>query len=502
MQEVRRRQIKPPRRRLRWLLLALLLASAALGWWLLSRGGKLPQPAVRLDAQRPQMELLFSAELNELASFTVKPYKGDAYRIERKGDSFRLGDHPDAAIDQDTALHMAESLLHLTTLNSYGEIGDAGLRPEQIGLDAQAFQASVQLQDGRQFAFRIGSRILGELPQDYLMVEGQSLLYGVDTDIRYALDRSANSLRQLPNINFTPDLLDLFTVEGAAQRFALRRISERLWELEEPRLAPASKGSVESLLAKLKDMRFASFVADVDEDSLARFGLTKPRLHVAFHLAASRISSRYGQEKAQVEVDAQVILLEVGDEIPGIGFYCRYLDSIYQASDLSMGFLVKAQAESYVGPPFDVPLSLVSKLSFEVPDRTTEIMLSLVEQVLPNNELERDEQGHVLYQYQALHEGKEIAAEPIAALYGELMQLGGFRPVQSHSIQTDAEPVLRIRLQFGDQRQREISFYRHDALHAVMAVNGRITSLLEMANLKPLIERLSDDALYDAPAHT
>lgn len=503
MKEVRRRKPRKLQARTMALLLVALLA-AIVGGIALLRKPKVPEflPGA-FDSQRPQIELLFSAELEELDAITIKPYKGEAYTLKYHNKQFELMGEPDAPVDQSIAMHMAGTLLHFTALSNLGEISSAHLLPKQVGIDETSLSVSLTLRDGRQFAFRIGDHMLGDLPQDYLMVGGKTMLYGVDTDIRYALDRSRQSLRRLPNINFAPDLLDAYVVESEGQRFALRRVTQELWEIEQPWLAPASLNSVKGLLSKLKELRFASYVGEANPESLKEYGLDNPRLRVSFHLAASSISGQdeRGQSLQTIAVPEQVIRLQVGRDIPGTGFYCRYLDGIYQASDLSMGFLFKAQPEQYLGLPFDVPLSLVSELRFETPaSGSRQYKLSLTEKVLPNNELMRDAQGNPLYQYDIRADGKEIAAEPVAKLYGELMQLGGFRPLgEDHRVQ-DADLLLRVQLRFAEGRQREVGFYRYDALHAALLINGRPVSYLPVASLQPLIESLESGALDQPPA--
>ena len=400
---------------------------------------------------------------------------------------------------------MVQSLLHFTALSNYGELEQTGLHDHDVGIDDNALSASVLLKDGRRFGVQIGKMIPADIPQYYLMVAGKPLLYGVDTDMRYALDRSAASLRRLPSINFAPDLLDSFRVDAAGEAFVLSRVTEQLWEIDAPSHMPANLAAVKELLHKLKDLRFASFAADADAASLVRYGLDQPRLKVAFHLAPSRISSHDDQGRIQqtIDVEAQVIQLEIGHPLQGTGFYCRYQDGIYMASDLSMGFLQKAQPELYVGRPLDIPLSLVNELRFSLPGHDAmKIQLSLTEQVLPNNELARDQQGNPLYRYHAVRDGKEIAAEPVAQLYGDLMQLGGFRPLDKSYVPNADSLLLALDIRFAAGRERRIAFHRYDALHAAVLVNDQPFYYLEIAGLKPLIDQLAGGALDNAPAQT
>ena len=66
----------------------------------------------------------------------------------------------------------------------------------------------------------------------------------------------------------------------------------------------------------------------------------------------------------------------------------------YQASDLSMGFLLHAAPDHYIGPQaLDIPLNLVGSLPL-LPDAPLQsYQLELVEHILRSGEFAKDENG-------------------------------------------------------------------------------------------------------------
>jgi hypothetical protein len=254
---------------------------------------------------------------------------------------------------------------------------------------------------------------------------------------------------------------------------------------------------VQWMLQQVSQMRLAAYVADAMTENLAQYGLDSPPRRVRFELSKSLISTIPVDDTSPVtkEVDAQDLVFSIGDEIPGRGFYCLYNDVIYLASDLSMGFLLENDLHVYIGEhPIDVPYSRLSRLVASWPQGGTSFNLSLVEHILPNNEIALDERGSVLYDYLVTSMGRDIDPAVFIDTYAKLMKIkavGNLPPAYSVS---DQAPVLSLSLCFEGQ-ERQIAFYAYDALHMAAEVNGNLMHYVSRESVETALSALaaSDD---------
>lgn len=504
MQQIKRKRRSPWPKWLRLVISAVLLILIGLLFFFVRKHNR---PMPKLDPQRPQTEVLFSAEPEDLRQFTIKPAGAPAYTVARTKDGLKIKGKEDFPLDEDSIQNMLSNMLHVTTLSNFGDIKHDPIPLEQLGLDDRALRVDIELSDGSSFAFSIGDRVPGtDIPQDYLLLSSGDILYGIDTDMRYALERKLESLHPVPRLDFTADLMDRFTIKGKNQTLMIERITADLWEMREPYSYPVSLSSEKQLLGHIKDMRLASFVASADEAALRTYGLDAPRYVIQMDLAASTIASfdDKGQPAANIPVAAQQITLDIGHEIPDIGFYCRYRDGIYQASDLSMGFLLNIDPKHYISPQaLDIPLNLVKELSFSLPNAPAQkYQIELVEHILRSGDFAKDETGEQLYNYHVSFEGASVDPAPLAALYTGLMNLSGFGEVSKEYQPAEHSALLSLKVRYAIDRERTISFHPYDALHAALVINGKALYLIETSSLSSLIAALQDGSLHNAPAQT
>ncbi len=438
-------------------------------------------------------KLLFTASEEELLSFTIHPRQGESYTILRENKAYRLASDADFPLDSGMIRHMVDAILYLEVSDTLTDLKDELDHLDEFGLLQGALRVSADFADGRKLMFAIGDRSPFEVPRDYLMMTGDSHLYAIPSDVREALDYRVNLLHSLPAINFSPDLLDSLVIQSADGTLQLQRLAQDLWELREPFIYPADMNLINQMLTQVKGMRFAAFVAEGSEENLRRYGLETPRYSVQMHLPASTISAYpdEGGEPIVTQVPAQVLRFDIGNNIEHLGFYCLFRGTIYQASDLSMGFMLNHQPEPYLSrAPFDIPMNQISEISFSSATGNQNFAISLVEQVLPNNELARDEAGNVLHNYLVRLGDREIDPEPLAQAYAKLMRLSASGRLPA-DYALDAKAALLTVTTKAYDRSRIISFYPFDALNAAMMVNGQVRDYVPLDRLMPLIDEIS-----------
>ncbi|MHC1786180.1 MAG: DUF4340 domain-containing protein [Christensenellales bacterium] len=491
MHGVERRLKRSPGPRTRALLLLCLLAAIIILFLWLDPFGWTAKPNPVISGETDTGKLLFSAQREDLRSFTITPRGGEPYTIEHKGEGFVLQGDADYPLDRVMIDNMVDAIVYLEVSDTVTDLGQGQADLAPYGLLDGALHVSAQFASDARISFTIGNRAPYEAPRDYIMVTGDTLLYLIPADVREALDYRLNMIHTVPDINFTPDLLDMLTITGNTS-LTLRRLTQDLWEITEPLQYPADKGKIDQMLQQVSGMRLAAYVAPADEGSLRSFGLDQPRYRVQMHLPQSVISSYPdgAAEPVVSQVAAQVMTFLIGDAIEPLGFYCLYNGAVYQASDLSMGFMLNTAVDDYLsGAPVDVPLGLVTGLTLNWAQESRSYEISLYEHILPNNEIALDEEGRTLYDYLVMQEGEEIPATPLVSFYAKLMGIRAAGSLPDYYAVT-GNAVLSVNLRFLGQ-QRQIDFFPYDALHMAVAVNGRALHYVKSAAVMSAIDAVS-----------
>ena len=471
MQKVRKRKRRSLSRNQKVLVYAFLLSLGSLLLLFMPLSPNDQAPEGFMEVRQDTAVLHFSAAEEDLQSFTVFPGGGGQYTIVHGQGSYRLEEEPDYSLDMTLINGMVQSLLYLQSTDTLGDTKGLDLR--EFGLEEGALQVIAQFSQDRELAFNIGGRVPSDIPADYLLIAGDPLLYTIGADVRETFDYALNLLHTIPAVNFNADLLDQvrFVGEGA---FNLRRVAQDIWEISDPVEYPASLARVQWLLRQISQMRLAAYIAPASTENLSRYGLEKPRSHVVFSLADSIISSLHADETSpqSQKIAAQELVFTIGDDIPGIGFYCLYDDVIYQASDLSMGFLPDHDMNAYIGQnPVDIPLERPIRLLASWPEGSVDCSVSLVEHILQNNDIALDEQGNILYDYLVTSSDREIEPAQFVDAYAKLMAIEASGFLMPGFSAQGKPPALSLSLIF-ENRQRHIAFYPYDALHFAVEING------------------------------
>lgn len=448
-------------------------------------------PAPDLPPKEDHSVLLRQAAKDDLKSITITQPGRSSYRLLVNDGLLSVPDTDGFVMDAALQERMISTLLYVEALDDLGPLTkEDWLHLEDYGLGQSAFGLSIDYADGTSLDLHIGDRIPGELPEDYLLVGGQDRLYSIAVDVRNTFDRRLNQLHHVPRIDFSTELLDRVDFQGT-DALTLVKLASGTWQMEQPITAPADVVAIQRLLKQINAMRFAAFVTDATPESLAGFGLLNPRSSVTFYLAPSVISeySPEGQLLSQQSVAEQSITISFGDEVPGVGFYCLYNDTVYQSTDLSMGFLYRMDPRSFIGKhPVDLPLSSLKRFLWRIPGYSRDYGISLVESILPNNELARDEAGEVLHEYLITYEDIEVPAEDVAEAYSQLMSLSGSGPVPA-DFSPQGEPLLAVELHHANGI-RSVVFWSLDTLSAAVEVNGSILYSIEKHALNAAISGL------------
>lgn len=472
------------RRDKKWpVLAALVIACVALAAFLrfLHR-----EEALTLPSGRNSDILLFEAASEKLSSFRITPHTGESYILLCADGFYALDGNSDFPIDQALAAAMAEYLCRVLVEESVSILLEPESQVEVFGFASPIVTAEAWFTDGSHVQFSVGAPLPGGIPRDYFFIAGDASVYAVSVDVRETLDMELRRLHTVPRINFSPDLIDEIHWQGD-QALKLTRKGEE-WLVTAPMTYPADADSVRGLLEKIGKMRFASWVCEATQDQLVRYGFVPPRSEVRFRLAPSVIRS-YGEENeliAETSVPEQELVIAVGNDSEGLGFYCLYDGSVYLATRLSMGFLADTDAwEYYSAVPIDISRDTLSHVAVRSDEISDYYDIERVERILPNNTIAVDEQGFPLFDTYVKRNSVPFDSASFEERWRTLTEIKADGRATEPSA-CEEKSLLSIRLEYSGG-SRTVSFHRMDALHASVCIDGVSLFYVSLDRLQSLL---------------
>lgn len=475
MQPVRK---KTQNKKLRaFFLVPLLLAVGALLFFLLTK----PDVANQMHQHDDEPIALIHIKPEELLSFTVFPRNNKAFTLERNGETFAVKGNADFPLDQDQLDLMVKDLTVLTVNELAGEVHLEEEHLAELGLGKAAARVTARYADDSSITLVFGDSAQTEIPSDYIMIAGDNKVYTISQETRDHFDRSLASLHPTPAINFNADLVTRIEISGS-EPLVLQQ-EEGLWEILSPFSYPADKEAISRLLNSISKMRFAVYAGEADDENKAQFGFNTGCRTVTFHLAPSIITGydEEGLAVSQERVPEQRITLSLGDRIDNIGLYTLYEGEIYQSTNASMGFLSELSLSGLLSPnPFTLPINRVQSLTVSNGSEERAYQIELIESVLPNNEIAKDELGNTLYEPYISLDDREVNQEDFVREYLRLMQTKRTGKLPE-DFQAEQKAVLRYQLVKLDGKELIVAFYPLDALHYAMQVNGTFVDYITRA---------------------
>lgn len=468
MSPVRRRE---PRRGKRWVLPVSLVAALAVlaGAWLLLKDApeELPQAIVAHPVTISDRE---AADITRIA--ISNPYDAP-YALTGENGNFYMEDERDFAMSDVLLDDMVENAALLVASDT---VGDRAEHPEwaleNFGLGEDAVRVTVDFADGGRLAFAIGDSVPQETPAYYLAVEGDSHVYTVTPDVYEAYTYTRLGLHDVTDPALKGELIDRIAFEGGAAFTAERQADG--WMLVSPFRYPLDEGAVNALLAKLEKLRFALWEGKAEDVDLAACGLQPPRRTLTLTVAESLVTGydENDQPVAGRRLPAYDLTFGLGDSVNDVVFYCLYRGEVVQATAFSAGFLLTQEyAPLLLTAPFNAPTNDLRQVIWEEDGRRTVYDISLQERVLPNNDLETDENGNILYDLAVLRDGEKMDSDAFLTAYGELLSLRTADRLPAGYALPETAPSRTITVA-RSQSAREVAFYPLDALHEAVAVDG------------------------------
>ena len=479
MQPVRKRA-KNPIGRIRLLVFAAaLLIIVALALFLLLRPAAKPVP---VSGENDEADLtLLDYDEDALIRLTVTPRRSEPYTLRKSENGFVLETDESYPMREETVNVLTYYATHLAADEAVTDIADQlQVRLKDFGLEPGVCQVEAELQDGKRYTVTLGSAAPMSEVRYYACVSGDTHVYTVTSDVMDALNVPFYALHPVIKLSIDASLIDCISVRG--QETFTARWTKRVWMMTEPFEYPLSDEAMETLLSALENLRFSTWSAEANDEQRQKYGLDTPVLTLSIDFAASVLTVPDEEGETQTfDVPESNITIHKGAAYSETADYYECQGGIMTGTVVTFSFLRDFSLFKYLAEnPFIYGVNDLSALCLTANGKTSEYTVNYVERILPNNELETDEYGNVLYEMRVKKDGTSQDAAWFAECYQSLRSLGGAKMLDGIWTPGDQEqPILSMAISPEDgSESMNISLYPDKEQWSLLAVNG--TAIFEV----------------------
>ena len=210
-------------------------------------------------------------------------------------------------------------------------------------------------------------------------------------------------------------------------------------------------------------------------DTLEAYGLDDPELTIWLHQAAGTVSAvdENGQ-LTTVEVKEQALRFVIGRAEGDFFYTCEYAGDCYLVSRFLLETVLAASPDTLVTrQPANLAGAALSDILIEAPQGDIHVTARYTERVLPNNDIETDADGNIVYDTAVTLNGEEADAELLTTLTTRLNALTVSGDLtDAWTVPEGETPRWRIVLTTVGGSTRELAAYRLDAFSDALAVDG------------------------------
>ncbi len=472
---------RPARRRLLYFGVALALAVALV--LLLPQIKRIfPSPvAANLSGGR-EFQVLDKADPQELRSISVTHLGGEAYTLLYREGELLLQGAGEGLLPVDPAL--SENILEAATVITVqdtvtrdgeevrGHLEDMGLAPPQI-------EVRVLYQGGREDTLSLGWKV-PETGYYYFRWSGDPGVYMCDQGIYQSFEYTARLLLPVERVALAQPLIDRIRLRLRGQEllelgFATDGQGSLSAALESPFFYPLDVAAAQALLTTAAQFRLGAPREDITWENRGDYGFEGPLAEVEIHQREG-VLDQVDEAGALVPGVApeQILAFVLGEKAGDFFYTCQYGGRYYDVSSVLVEAFVNTTLEGLLSKyPGDMEPGEVAALSVLIRGRPLELRKEKTERVLPNNQLDNDPAGNILYDVQATLNGGAIAVDTFDNLVGRLaaMRVSG-QVEEGFALPEEAAPRWRLTLVTEEGISRTLEGYAVNPFFDAVAVDG------------------------------
>lgn len=481
-QPVNKKKVHPKRRRLLYILLGATLAlSVALVWLLPSIKAWFPAQKYAAPTREEHHEVLEQLDDTQLTSISVSHIAGESYTLKSSGGKLmlerdgELADINDAAEEELREAATVVAISDTVAKDAAGvaeHLADMGLEPAQITV-------TVSYADGRTDTMEIGYSV-PETTYYYYRWSGDPGVYMCDVGVYDVFSRTANLLLPIAQPVLVKSLINEVRLDSPDSRMQMSFTTDAAGyssgSLLAPYRYPLDDDSAAGVLTALENFRLGALEGPVTAENRASYGFDTPScvLYVHQNAGAYSVVDEAGQLIA-AQMQEQELRFAFG-RAEGEYFYtCEYEGNAYLVSRFLIESLLTASPAKWVAQnPADMSGAELSAIVVQAGMGSLDIRVNRTERVLPNNRLETDEEGNVIYDATVTVNGEPMAIEQYNALVLRLQSMTVSGDVPEDWSVGSASPRWQMTLTTTGGTTRTIAAYTMDTFADALMVDGVI----------------------------
>lgn len=475
MQHPPKKTVKRSRNRAVWIILALCLLLAAAFVLILPKiQTAFPSPKTRITVDVQTQRIFHTTEAESLESLTVTPENGESYTLRMHGGVLML-ESGGELLDINDAIAV-ELLSVATKIVGQGVVTEDASEVEEhlgdMGLIQPRASALIRYADGTEYTLAIGADV-PNTTYAYCRWSGSPAIYMCDAGVVDALTLTRRQLLPVEQPKIYAGLLDELVVENANDRCRITFTDGAFGRLEEPFSYPLSADAASRLLTAVDNFRLGLPEGTVTDENRAAYGFDEPLCVLELRQSSgvmSEVNASGGLETRLV--DGQSLRFTIGRAEGDYFYTCEYEGKCYLVSRfLTESFLNVRRADLLTTRPADVGDLALKRIQIRTQAGEADMQITRTERVLPNNELEMDANGNVVYDTAVTLNGRESTVE----LYDELVSRLDALVISSDvspEWSAQGEPRWSIRLETETGLVRTVEAWRLDLFADVIAVDG------------------------------
>jgi len=346
-----------------------------------------------------------------------------------------------------------------------------------MGFEPPLITATAVFSDGSEITVELGNSLY-DTTYHYYRWSGDNGVYLCNEGVYETFNYTADMLRTVTQPSITASLVERVSIlhtgeESIICTFETDEEGTVQGTLQSPFVYPMDAEAADNLISAVENFRLGARLMPVTDENRASYGLDTPQTVIKI-TQREGLYSEVTSEGAFLSYTqaASVITLKLGDADGEFFYFCEYEGTCYRVSRFLVASFVSADALNYATlNPADLGDETLQGMTVQTGDGTLSIHASYIENVLPNNELETDEDGNVVYTTEITCNGETITIDAFEALI-ERLKLMTISGELDSVTEPDGTPRWQLTITTAQGKTRTLAAYAMDTFSDILAVDG------------------------------
>lgn len=450
-----------------------------------------------------EQQLLNQEEETSLVSVKVSHQEGDSYLLMyREGALFLVEDGEWLDINDAYSDELLQASTYLLVSDKVtDDVAEVEPYLADMGLNPPRAEVLVTLSGGREYTLQVGNGVPGTTYSYYRWSELPGV-YMCDSGVSDAFLMTKNRLRPVEQPQFSSTLVDSVVLirDGMTTEVLLTSdtAGNTVGSILRPYQYPMADEYVSALKTTLDNFRLGTLEGEATEENLAAYGFDAPLCVLEMHQKpGTRMITDETGALSTMEMPEQTLRFTFGRQEGEYFYTCLYEGKIYLVSRMFVETLIQGGAEEWVSQyPLRLNSAQLGSVVLTTRKGSMEIHAQYTERVLPNNELEVDEEGNLVYDITVTVNGEEWTVDGLDSLADRFYQTRAAGRMDADFAWQDMQPRWTLELTTVYGQTRTVSGYRADPFTDALVVDGVMLHYVHSEAIQMALGELAEKIIF------